>query len=164
MYNVEMILNLLSSPIYFYIAIAVVVLLIVWIIRLEVRIHHLLAGKSGKSLEDAIMETHKSIHELQEFQKDSVTYFMDVEKRLTRSIQSVETIRFNPFKGTGEGGNQSFSTTFINEKGDGVVISSLYSRDRVSIFSKPLNNFASTFELTPEEKETVSTAKINISR
>ena len=145
-----------------YIASAIIVLLVLWILRLEIKIHKLLAGKNGKSLEDTIVDTHKSIHDLEEFQKDSVAYYKDVEKRLSRSIQAVETIRFNPFKGTGEGGNQSFCTTFSNEKGDGVVISSLYSRDRVSIFSKPLNKFESNFELTPEEKETVITAKNNL--
>ena len=83
----------------------------------------------------------------------------DIEKRLKRSMQSVETIRFNPFKGTGDGGNQSFSTSFLNENGDGVVISSLYSRDRISLFSKPLSKFESNFELTGEEKGVIKEAK-----
>ena len=105
------------------------------------------------------MDAHTLIHDLNEFRKDSIEYYKDVEKRLSRSIQAVETIRFNPFKGDGVGGSQSFSTTFSNEKGDGVIISSLYSRDRVSIFSKPLSKFESTFEFTPEEKETLENAK-----
>ena len=154
---------MLSNPLFLTtIASAIVILLIGWIIRLEVKIHKLLAGKDGKSLEDSILQAHKSIENLHEFQKDSIAYYKDIEKRLSRSIQAVETLRFNPFKGTGEGGNQSFCTTFSNEKGDGVVISSLYSRDRISIFSKPLSRFESTFELTPEEKEVVSTAKNNL--
>lgn len=159
MYNMGM----LSNPLFFlYTTIGIAILFIVWIIRLEVKIHRLLAGKGGKSLEDSILETHKSINDLHEFQKDSIAYYKDVEKRLSRSVQAVETLRFNPFKGAGEGGNQSFCTTFANEKGNGVVISSLYSRDRVSIFSKPLTAFESTFELSPEEKEVVGTAKNNL--
>jgi hypothetical protein len=74
-------------------------------------------------------------------------------------VQAVETIRFNPFKGIGEGGSQSFSTSFLSESGKGVVISSLYSRDRVSVFSKPLDKFESTFELTPEEKDVILNSK-----
>jgi hypothetical protein len=64
-------------------------------------------------------------------------YLTTVEKRLKKSIQGVETVRFNPFKGTGAGGNQSFSTAFVNEKGDGVVLTSMYARDRISMFAKP---------------------------
>jgi hypothetical protein len=58
-----------------------------------------------------------------------------------------------------DGGNQSFSTSFVNENGDGVVISSMYSRDRISIFAKPINKFKSQFETTEEEKQVIERAK-----
>ena len=134
-------------------------LLLFWIIRLEIKIRKLLGGKNASSLEEAIKISHQNIEKLNTFQKQALSYFNQVEKRLRRSVQAIETIRFNPFKGTGDGGNQSFSTTFINEDGKGVVISSLYSRDRVSIFSKPLKDFESTFELTEEEKTVVTNSQ-----
>lgn len=142
--------------------IIVVVILIGWIIRLEIRINRLLLGKNSRSLEDSIVEGNRNLEKLNDFQREVIQHFVNVEKRLKRSIQAVETIRFNPFKGTGEGGNQSFSTSFTDENGSGVVISSLYSRDRVSIFSKPLEKFNSTFELTEEEKEVIKISKNNI--
>ncbi|NIT70429.1 DUF4446 family protein, partial [candidate division KSB1 bacterium] len=58
----------------------------------------------------------------------------------------VGTVRFNPFKGTG--GGQSFAAAFLSEHGNGVVISTLYSRERVSVFAKPIQSFASEYELT----------------
>lgn len=130
-----------------------------WIIRLEVKLRKLLLGKDAKSLEDSILEGHKNLAALNEFRKAAAEHFQNIEKRLRRSVQAVETIRFNPFKGNGEGGSQSFSTAFMDEDGNGVVISSLYSRDRVSVFSKPLGGFESTFELTPEEKEVIGNSK-----
>jgi len=139
-----------------YILIGICVILIGWIIRLEMRINRLLGGSGARSLEDSIVHAKKDIENLETFRKDSLNYFTDVEKRLARSIQSVETVRFNPFKGVGEGGSQSFATSFISEKGDGVVVSSLYSRERVSVFSKPIKQFGSQFDLTDEEKEVVS--------
>jgi hypothetical protein len=143
---------------------ALVVLLVIWVVRLEVNMRRLLRGKNGASLEDVIHEAHEAIGDLQEFQRNSIEYFTQVENRLKRSVQAVEVTRFNPFKGTGDGGNQSFCTAFVNEKGDGAIISSLYSRDRVSIFSKPLSHFASSFELTDEEKEVVEKSKQNLSK
>jgi len=133
-------------------------------VRIEIKMYKLLRGKNARSLEDSIVSAHDNLDKLNEFQRESIQYFIDVEKRVNRSIQAVETIRFNPFKGTGEGGSQSFSTSFLSEKGDGVVISSLYSRDRVSIFSKPLSKFESSFELTEEEKEVVLGAKKNLGK
>src|SRR6185369_13219155 len=110
-----------------------------------------LSGGNGKSLEASILSSKEEIERLTQFQNEVINHFTNVEKRLNRSVQAVETLRFNPFKGTGDGGNQSFSTALINEKGDGVVLSSLYSRERVSVFSKPLETWKSEFELTEEE-------------
>ena len=156
---------MLSNPLYItYGLIVSIVILIGWIVRIEIKMYRLLRGKNGKSLEDSIVSAHENLEKLNEFQKESIKYFINVEKRLGRSIQAVETIRFNPFKGTGEGGSQSFSTSFISENGDGVVISSLYSRDRVSVFSKPLLKFDSNFELTDEEKGVVAGAKKNLEK
>jgi hypothetical protein len=151
---------MLSDPLFIiYGLILCIVILIGWIVRIEIKLSRLLRGKDAKSLEDSIVSAHNNLDKLNEFQKESILYFINIEKRLSRSVQAVETIRFNPFKGTGEGGSQSFSTSFLSENGNGVVISSLYSRDRVSIFSKPLIKFESAFELTGEEKEVVSNSK-----
>lgn len=155
---------MIFDPIYLtYGLVAIVVILVGWIIRLEVKIKKLLIGKDAKSLEDSIVNTKENLEKLNLFQRESSLYFKNIEKRLHRSLQAIETIRFNPFKGTGEGGNQSFSTAFVSEDGDGVVLSSLYSRDRVSVFSKPLKKFESNFELTEEEKEVIGTSKSNLS-
>lgn len=151
--------SLASNPMFFVIALfGLCLVLIIWIVRLEIKIKKLLIGKDAKSLEDSVVNAGKEIEKLKIFKKDISEYFLDIEKRLNRSIQSVETIRFNPFKGTGDGGNQSFSTVFLDETGRGVVISSLHSRDRISIFSKPITEFKSDFELTEEESVNLENA------
>ena len=151
---------MIFNPIYItYGLVACIVILIGWIVRLEIKIKRLLIGKNAMSLEDSIVAAKQNLEELNDFQKEAMKHFIGVEKRLKRSIQTVETLRFDPFKGTGEGGRQSFATSFLSEDGQGVVISSLYSRDRVSVFSKPLEKFESSFELTEEEKEVVENSK-----
>jgi len=151
---------MIPNPLYIIYGLAGAVLVgLVWIIRLEMKIRKLLLGKDAKSLEDSIVSSHKNLEKLNEFQKEAVNHFVNIEKRLKRSLQGVSTIRFNPFKGNGEGGSQSFATSFVSENGDGVVISSLYSRERMSVFSKPLTKFESQFETTAEEKEAITNAK-----
>jgi hypothetical protein len=152
--------SLISNPMFIVYALAALaIILIGWVIRLELKIRRLLIGKDSKSLEDSIVSAKNNIEKLNDFQKEAILHFTNVEKRLNRSVQAVETLRFNPFKGTGDGGNQSFSTAFINQNGDGVILSSLYSRERISIFSKPVNKFQSTFELTEEETEVLTNSK-----
>lgn len=157
------IVQMAIDPIYItYGLIVLSVILIGWIIRLEVKVKRLLGGKDAKSLEDSIVSSHKDIERLNDFQKHVLDHFINIEKRLKRSVQAVETMRYNPFKGTGDGGSQSFTTSFLAENGNGVVISSMYSRDRVSVFSKPLTKFESPFELTEEEKEVLANSKKNL--
>jgi hypothetical protein len=155
---------ILDNTTMIYALLGLVLILALWIFRLEMRMKNLSSGKDGKSLEDSIILIRKGLEELNHFRDESIEYLKLIEVRLKRSIQSVETIRFNPFKGTGDGGNQSFSTTLLNEKGDGVVISSLHARDHVSIFSKPIKKFQSEFEMTQEEKKVVGKARENLTQ
>ena len=82
-----------------------------------------------------------------------------MEKRLDQSVRGIGTVRFNPFKGTGDGGNQSFATALLDENENGVVLSTLYTRERVGIYAKPLKSGKSEYELTGEEREAVKQAK-----
>ena len=136
-----------------------VIIVAIWMWRMEVRMKRLLVGKNAQSLEDTFAAFRKEVGDLTQFTKDMEEYLTTVERRLKKSIQSVETVRFNPFKGTGSGGNQSFSAAFINEKGDGVILTSMYARDRISMFAKPLKAFVSEFELSEEEQESVEKSK-----
>jgi hypothetical protein len=142
---------------------ALLLIALIWLIRLEVKLRRLLIGKNAQSIDDSLRTLEKSIRRLFTFSEEAHNKFENMDKRLQRSLQTAEVVRFNPFKGTGSGGNQSFAIAFMDEKGKGVVVSSLYARDRMSIFSKPLDGFTSSFELSDEEKNVVKQAKEKLS-
>ena len=118
-------------------------------------------GKS-KNLDDSFASLNKEIIELKSFRTAAENTFKNNDARLKKTISGVETIRFNPFKGDGSGGNQSFATAFLNEEKNGVIISSMYGRERMSIFAKPVKNLISEYELTAEEREVMNKAKDSI--
>ncbi len=155
-------MQITTDDIFIYAFLAIVLALIVLVVRLEIRIKNLLGGTNAKNIEEGMNALRSELKAMQTFSEQASAHFQNIEKRLRKSIQSVETVRFNPFKGTGAGGNQSFSTSFTNEHGDGVVISSLHSRERVSIFSKPLKEFGSEYEMSDEEKDVVGKAKTEL--
>ncbi len=136
-----------------------VIALIGWVIRLEMKLKKMLLGKGATTIEESLTNISGSLTDLTKFRTELELYLVNVEKRLRRSIQGVHTLRFNPFKGTGSGGNQSFATAILNEEGDGVILSSLYSREHVSVFSKPVKNYISEYELSEEEKDALAKAK-----
>lgn len=137
-----------------YILISVIVLLAAWIVRLEVRLSRLLAGKNAASLEDTIVRLREELTKLFEYKKSNEERLGKFDERLRRSVQWVETVRFNPFRD--QGGNQSFSTIFANENGDGLAITSIWNREKSSVYAKPIKQRKSDYELSDEEKELLS--------
>lgn len=123
---------------------------------LNKRVTLLLRGKNAQTLEGSI---HAILDELERVHQNLKRYektFDEHNTRIKDSIKSVPTLRFNPFYDSG--GNQSFAAAFITEKGDGVILSSLYSREKTSVFAKPVYEFESEFELTQEEKTVLQQA------
>ena len=118
-----------------------------------------MTGSNAQNLEETIISDRKKVQSLVE-ENISLRARLDVtEKKLAQSVRAVKTIRFNPF--ADQGSNQSFATALVDETGSGVVLSSLYARDRVSVFAKPVENFSSTYELTVEEKQALEQSKQN---
>lgn len=144
-------------------ALAILVFILVAdVFFLRRKVRKLLRGKNNENLGDALKSVDASLHELETFKSEMQTYLASLEKRVRRSTQVIETVRFNAFRGDGIGGYQSFATAILNEEGDGAVISSLYSRERVSVFAKPITKWNAEIELSDEEKQALANAKAKI--
>lgn len=135
------------------------IFLIVRIIILEKKIRLFTLNTGLSNIEDVMKALRNDLTIMKEWKVQSANIFKEIEIKLKQSVRGIETIRFNPFKGAGVGGNQSFATAFINEKGNGVIFSTLHARDRISIFAKPLKNFISEYELSEEEQQAMEKAK-----
>ena len=131
---------------------------IFWIFNTEKRLKRFFLGKKAKDLEETISILETDIGKLKIAKENTERDLIEVNKKLKKSIRGLETIRFNPFPD--QGSNQSFAIGFLNEEKDGVVISSLYSRERMSVFAKPIKNGKSDYELTEEEKKALEKAQV----
>ncbi len=151
-----------NATIIMYALMGVIIALALWVMRQERRLNKFFYGKDAKSLEDTVVNIKEGIERLDVSQKDTAEYLKAFDQKLQKSIRAVETVRFNPFKDSGS--NQSFATAFLNQEGDGVLISSLYSRERVSIYAKPIKRLASSYELSEEERGALQNAKDSLNR
>ena len=143
----------------FFVLAGIAILLgIFWIVKTEKRLKRFFIGKKAKDLEDTIIALEEDITLLKKSKENTEKELSIVNSKLKKSIRGLETIRFNPFPD--QGSNQSFAIGMLNEDGDGVVLSSLYSRERMSIFAKPVKKGVSEFELTIEEKEALKKAEL----
>jgi hypothetical protein len=77
------------------------------------------------------------------------TFSEDLAYNLSFALQRVSLYRYNAFAGLS--GEQSFSAALLNERGDGFIISSIYSRQGSSTFAKLVENKKPLQDLSPEE-------------
>ncbi len=94
---------------------------------------------------DLEMNFERLAQELENFKKESEL-----------SIQKIGIIRFNPFSNVG--GDQSFSLALLDGDNNGVVITSLYSREENRVYGKPIKKGLSEYPLSEEEKEAIKQA------
>lgn len=133
-----------------------VIALVIWIIRLEKKIGRLTAGASGASLEKVIYALVEQVKATDQVNEEIKAYLVKMDERIGRSVQHVKTIRYNPFPD--QGGNQSFAIAWLDEAGNGTVMSSLFARDKMSVYAKPVRSYDSEFELSQEERAALSKA------
>ena len=130
------------------------------LLMLRRRFVRLALGRNG-SIEESIAILVRDGKEIKEFRAELEKYLKLAESRLRGSVQGIGVVRFNPFV-SGQGGNQSFCAAFLDERGSGVVFSTLYARDRVGVYAKPVEGGVSSFELSDEEKDAITKAKASI--
>ena len=115
-----------------------------------------LRGKKASDLEEIIMGQLTKSKELE----NAIIALKDADQKilhtLAYAVQKVGMIRFNPFGETG--GNQSFALAMLDNYNSGVIILSLYSRDGVRIYAKPVKEGKSEYQLSKEEEESLQIA------
>ena len=151
-------MNIKLQIVFLVVTLLAIIIGTLWIIKTEKRLKRFFVGKKAKDLEDTIINLEEEITKLKKAKETAEKEIKEINAKLKKSIRGLETIRFNPFPD--QGSNQSFAIGMLNEDGDGVVLSSLYSRERMSIFAKPIKNGKSEYELTEEERRSLEKATI----
>ncbi|MBX5435788.1 MAG: DUF4446 family protein [Alicyclobacillaceae bacterium] len=72
-----------------------------------------------------------------------------IRTTLQSKVSTPEVLRFNAFPEMGS--DLSFSLALLDDRGDGVVLSSIYGREESRVFAKPVRGGQSDYPLTDEE-------------
>jgi len=137
----------------------VAVAVILWrrISNLSARLSGLTRGEGGRSLE-AVLEAHlRRVVEV-----DARVHALErrtgaLEAQGRKAIQRVGLVRFNPFEDTGS--NQSFALAMLDEDGDGVIVSSLHTRQATRVYVRPVSRAVAEKALSDEEAEALAQAR-----
>ena len=117
----------------------------------------LFSGKTGKDLETVILEHSQELKALD----GEIQHLFEISNKIhglsLRGLHKFSVIRFNPFKDIG--GDQSFAIALLDGKNNGLVISSLHTREGTRVYAKPIaKGEGDGYSLTEEEKQVIKEA------
>ncbi len=89
---------------------------------------------------------------------DGVTQeLVDLRAGLAQTLQHVAVVRYDAFGDMG--GRMSFSAAVVDDRGDGMVISSIHARGESRTYAKGVVGGDSAITLSPEERHAVDAAR-----
>lgn len=110
----------------------------------------------GRSLHDLLAGNARAVERASERMAEMEAMHARIDERTQRSLQHIGMVRYNPFDDTGS--DQSFAIAMLDDRRDGVVLSSLHGRANTRIFAKPVAAGASAHTLSDEEAEAIRIA------
>ena len=107
-------------------------------------------GANGETLEstlnshlDAVQNSLSRVESLEKATKL-------IQEQLPTCIQRVNLLRYDAFEDVG--GEQSFALAILDLKGDGVVVSTMFSRQDMRVYAKQVSGGRSVHSLSREEE------------
>lgn len=125
--------------------------------KLKSKYYKFMNGLSGASMEDVLDNCIEKVNGVVEKSKELEYQLNAVERNMYYCVQKVGVIRYNAFDNVGS--DLSFSIAMLNNNDDGLVISSLYSRDSSSTYAKPVAGGKSRYALSAEELQAIDNAR-----
>ena len=104
-----------------------------------------------------ILEGHaRSLQRLEGAVRKLANEDLRLGERLSGAVQRVALIRYDAFEDVG--GRLSFSCAMLDERGDGVVMTSINGRQDTRVYAKPVHHGTSDHNLSEEEVEAIREA------
>ena len=115
------------------------------------------SSKLNKDFEQILIDQNRNLTQVIRHQAEMESVVADIKQLNRKNIQKTGFLRFNPFDDAG--GNMSFCLALLDDYDNGVVISSLHSREGTRIYAKTVNHGLSDSKLTAEEMQVIKEAK-----
>ena len=132
----------------------------VFLLRLFVqtnkKIDDLLEKGKIKDFKDIFLSQKEKNDNLEREIKEAFLKIKELEEVSETTIRKIGIVRFNPFNDMG--GNQSFVIALLDNKSNGFLISSLFSKEGNRVYSKTVKNGKSEYILSGEEVEAIGMA------
>lgn len=132
-----------------------IVILTFWVYRIWRHYNKLISGTGGTNLSNTLENMLSQIKKLNDALVKLEFKTETLKEKSRIFIQKIKLARYNPFKDVG--GDQSFILALLDEDKNGIVISSLHSRETTRWFAKKISKGqGSKHQLSPEEEKVIN--------
>ena len=131
-------------------------LLCVWIVsavrlrRLTLRLNALVRSGEGHNLEQTLNAHLDKVEQTQRRMTALEQALATLQAQMPGCLQRVHLLRYDAFEDVG--GEQSFSLALLNAQGDGLVLTSVYSRMDIRVYAKAIHDGRPSHTLSQEEE------------
>jgi hypothetical protein len=137
-------------------AIALIIYLFWRTRRVEMDCEILVRDTHGQNFVEIVGDNIAQVEDLMGAVERLSDLYAQVLRRVAGAVQHVGVVRFDAFRDLG--GLLSFAVAFLDDRGNGLVFSSIYGRSESRTYAKPVVERGSTYELSPEEREAIRLA------
>jgi hypothetical protein len=116
----------------------------------------LLSGGSGRAT-DRIVSLETSSADLNRQSAELERRLSLLERSLAEKVPHIGFVRYNAFENTGS--DLSYALALLTKSGDGVVVSSIWSREETRTFGKAVTAFDSVQDASNEERAAIAKAR-----
>jgi hypothetical protein len=152
-----------QTIILFAIAAFIIVLLSSWIAYIHFRFNRLMQNAYKDNLEKNLTDIYTFLEKNHGQNKEIISHLRVLDRKINTAPRGLGLVLFKAFDGMKSGGGNSFALALLNEKGDGTVVSTLHSRERVNVYAKEIKNFTCGVLMTEEEQQALTKAQNSLS-
>jgi len=152
--HVELILLIMVG--FFIILVILFIIMMVSNRRLKKRYQMMMQDADKGSLEDMIKGYQKKIDTAYVDVKLALEDLKLLNNQVNHCIQKVGVVRYKAFEDVGS--DLSYSVAMLDNKNDGVVITSIFGRNISTSYAKPITKGISTYALSDEEQYAINRA------
>lgn len=129
---------------------------LVLLYRLKKKLRVFMSGKDGVDLEDTLIllsERTATNERTLTAHKEGLEF---IDARVKKSLRGYSLVRYNAY--ADGGGEQSFASGLLDERGDGYILSVITNRNHVGLYAKKVIGGTAQQSLTREETEALASA------
>ena len=123
---------------------------------LSARLERLTAGMDGVNLEETLTAHLESVAQAVRRMEILEQAVAVLQAQVPRCYQRASMVRYDAFDDVG--GEQSFSLALLDAQGDGLLLTSVYSRTEVRVYAKSVQKGLSSHALSHEEERALRQA------